>query len=604
MQKIRSVTIKTLSRAFSSLAILLLIGLHPVQAFADTGSGTATSPTTGVTPDTTTDATISPQPTTTTTDTSSAATDPTTNSSNQQAPNTQVQTESQQGNTTPNTDTQNYSPASNNSSNDSTETTDTNNVDSTAKSGNATVADSGTAGGATSGKASAIATLLNELGTSTSFSDNGGFITFTTEITGNTNGNVTIDPSKLAQPTSSSAQNNTQLNATNSGEIDNNVNLSATSGNATVKGNGTAGNATSGNADAVANIVNLINDAIAANKSFLGVINIYGNLTGNILVPSQFLNSLLPSSDASSSAPATNTNINNNQSIDNEVTATATSGNATVSNNGTAGNATSGNASTNVNIFNLANDTIVGSNVLLVFVNVLGTWVGLLMNAPAGTTSAAFGGGITQDSTSRATPGVTDATVTNNEIINNNVSVAAATGDATVAGNDVAGNATTGNASASVNLLNILGSQFSLANWFGVLFINVFGSWHGNFEVATPAVQTNGSGKTTTSSEHHRPAVVAFLASTGDQDLASAFPQGGGGQPSSGNHVLGATTSDDHTKPTPGSAITAAAHSSRNGIIVATLLAILLGVFAAERALTIRRRHLGQLADTSSSKSN
>src|SRR5581483_3509779 len=77
-----------------------------------------------------------------------------------------------------------------------------------------------------------------------------------------------------------------------------------------------------------------------------------------------------------------------------------------------------------------------------------------------------------------------------NEVINNNINATATTGDATVADNIMGGNATSGNATVSVNLLNILNSDISLTGWFGVLFINVFGNWSGDFGVITPAVTT------------------------------------------------------------------------------------------------------------------
>jgi hypothetical protein len=35
--------------------------------------------------------------------------------------------------------------------------------------------------------------------------------------------------------------------------------------------------------------------------------------------------------------------------------------------------------------------------------------------------------------------------------------------------------------------MNLSGSQLSLADWFGVLFINVLGTWHGSFGIDTPA---------------------------------------------------------------------------------------------------------------------
>jgi hypothetical protein len=170
----------------------------------------------------------------------------------------------------------------------------------------------------------------------------------------------------------------------------------------------------------------------------------------------------------------------NNQTIANNVNLDATSGGATVSNNTSAGSATTGSAQTNLTVLNLTGRQIIGKDALLVFVNVLGKWVGMIVNAPTGSTSAALGGGITGDTNLALNS-------TGNQAITNNLNVGAHTGNALVDSNTSAGNATSGDAKAAVNLANINGSQFSLSDWFGVLFINVFGTWNGSFGINTVA---------------------------------------------------------------------------------------------------------------------
>jgi hypothetical protein len=177
---------------------------------------------------------------------------------------------------------------------------------------------------------------------------------------------------------------------------------------------------------------------------------------------------------------------NNNQAINNNIDSNATSGQANILNNTTAGNATSGNAKSNITVLNLTGSNIIGSNALLVFVNVLGNWVGVIMDAPAGATSAALGGGITQNAS--AVLANTNLSATNNQTINNNLQLNSTSGNATVSGNTTAGNATSGNAENSVNLLNIENSSLSLSNFFGILFVNVFGTWNGSL-TNVPSVQ-------------------------------------------------------------------------------------------------------------------
>jgi hypothetical protein len=81
----------------------------------------------------------------------------------------------------------------------------------------------------------------------------------------------------------------------------------------------------------------------------------------------------------------------------------------------------------------------------------------------------------------------TDVNSTSNLGINNNVKLRANSGDASVTENTRAGNATSGNATASANIANIANSTLSFSNWFGILFINVFGNWQGSFGIDTAA---------------------------------------------------------------------------------------------------------------------
>lgn len=343
-------------------------------------------------------------------------------------------------------------------------------------SGDATVSDNTVAGNATTGNSTDTLNIVNELASLVSLGTGSGISTFSTNVDGTVDGNINIDPSQLAQLTSATTPTvDPNLNASLDSSITNNANLNAKTGDAKVQNNGTAGNATSGAANAVANVVNMINSIIAAQESFIGEINIYGNLDGNILLPAQLVSSLL--NDPTSGVGGGALNLSNNQTVVNNINLAASSGTATVMNNGVTGNATSGSAKTDLTLFNLTGDRIVASNALLVIVNVLGQWYGLIMNAPAGSHSALLGGGVTQDS---VIPPAVNATVHNNAFIDNSLNLRASTGNATVLDNGTAGNATTGNASASANVINILGDQFDLSGWFGILFVNVFGSWEGN----------------------------------------------------------------------------------------------------------------------------
>lgn len=362
-----------------------------------------------------------------------------------------------------------------------------NNISSSAISGDALVNMNTLAGSALSGDAKAIATIFNLIQSSWNLGLVGdAFTSFTQSIFGNLVGDLLLNPGYTPTGSSSVTPSDITVNATGNAGIDNTITLEAISGDASVTNNTSAGDATTGSATAIANLINAINSSIITGHSFVGMLNIYGSLDGDILLPPDLINTLLASNAIGTldTSQISNTdilgNFNNNHTIVNDISAGATSGDATVDNNTSAGSATTGDANTNVTLLNLTGRKVIGKNALLVFVNVLGTWVGMIVDAPAGTTSAALGSGITEDSTLN----IND---TSNHTITNAVDINAQSGDALVGSNTSAGNATSGDANAAVNILNMSNSQFALSDWFGVLFINVFGSWTGSFGIDTAA---------------------------------------------------------------------------------------------------------------------
>ena len=289
-----------------------------------------------------------------------------------------------------------------------TTTTNTigNTTTSNAQTGNASVIKNTTAGNATSGNALATDTILNNINSSTG---GGGMVSFVSNVTGNVTGDIQLYPmivnalssgGLIASPTAVPS-----VASTTNNQITNNISLNAASGSANVIANTTAGNATTGNADTVANIMNIVNSIISTNKSFVGVINIYGNLNGDILIAPDFIPQLL-ASNASSSGTASATDITNNSQIINNINLNATSGTAAVTGNTTAGSAITGSALTNLVLINLSGHQVIASNSLLVFVNVLGKWVGVIVDAPTGSTAAALGSGVTQNTVATLLPAV------------------------------------------------------------------------------------------------------------------------------------------------------------------------------------------------------
>jgi len=487
-----------------------------------------------------------------------------------------------------------------------------NTLNQAATSGNATVSLNTTGGNATSGNATDMANVLNLLMSSAAPLQN-NLATFTQNVYGDVQGDIMIDPSQIPGGSSVGAAgqpSDLTINTKANGQINNDINLGATTGDAIVSQNTTGGNATTGNADAVADIMNVINSVIGTGSAFMGTVNIYGNLDGDILMPPDTLSALLgsggaptvtttegPDSPINSSGDNTlNATLNQDASIGNTVNLSASSGTAAVTNNTTGGNAVSGAANTNLTVLNLTGQQVIGKDALLVFVNVLGKWVGMIVNAPSGSTSAALGGGISTNGPNSpvSTSGNTNTNLNYDAAnsINNNVTANSRSGNALVSTNTTGGNATSGNATASVNLLNISASSLNLSNWLGVLFINVFGSWNGSFGIDTAAgnkpLSTSGNTSQAVAGSVKSVKVFSFVPSSASNKsyqlvpLASAASSNTGGSNDNHSTVLAAID----TKPS--SPLTSPTHTG-NLLWTAGSLFLLAGILTTEEAIARRK---------------
>lgn len=360
-----------------------------------------------------------------------------------------------------------------------------NNLTSGAATGDSTVGSNTTGGNATTGDAAAVQNALNVVNSAVTSGDNQKVATFTQNVMGDVNGDIMLYPMLLKAMLEAQAPDNanTTLSAKDNLQLNNNVTVGAQSGNAAVTGNTSAGNATSGSASAVANVVNILNSMIATQQSFIGTINIYGNLNGDILIAPDFIPQMIANNATSGTPGDTQLSTQDSTNIVNNISAMAKSGAAAVFGNTSAGNATTGDSNTGVVIFNLTGHQIVAKNSLLVFVNVLGKWVGAIVDAPVGATAALLGNDVTTNT--QYSPDVTVNSESTHGITNT-IAVDAQSGDAVVSNNTKAGNATTGSAVALANVANVSNSAFGISDWFGVLFINVFQNWYGSFGVNTP----------------------------------------------------------------------------------------------------------------------
>ncbi len=390
------------------------------------------------------------------------------------------------------TDTNSTDATINNTNNTSVLTS----VDSTATSGDSNALFNTTVGNVGTGDATTTVNILNMIqsGWDPVFGD---IRLFSADLYSNYFGDLLFDPSVvLGNGTNSlntingDTSHNLVINDTDNATIENDLTLNATSGNATANGNTTVGNVSTGDANAIADVINMINSSIYSGQSFIGSINLYGDLNGDILLPSFLQGIYLGNGTDATNAITDNTNntlsvdSTTNNSISTNTNLTADSGLAVANNNTTAGDISTGDATTNVNQINLIGQNVQGSKGLLVFVNVLGSWYGMLFG-PANISS---GNGTNSTNTIADNSDTNvDVNLLRNYSIVNNLNLNATSGNATANGNTNVGDVSSGDATSSVNLLNMIGSNLNFDDWFGVLFINVFGSWNGSFGINTAA---------------------------------------------------------------------------------------------------------------------
>jgi len=368
----------------------------------------------------------------------------------------------------------------------------------------------------------------------------------------------------------------TAINNLNDGSVANNIDLDASTGNNQSSYNTGNGNVKTGDANVSLNLLNMLNNIfIARDFGLVGVLNIFGNFVGNLVIPQSMVsqdtnngkaldvtvsneNTGAGSDNQASLTVDNSTDIDNdNQSdIGNDVNLVGTTGNNSSSYNTGNGEVASGDVDARLNVANTANQNIIGDTVFYAIINVLGEWTGLnalrsLFNTvvvpnPAGgetilVTNANTGAG----STNEADVSLVNETAIDNgnySQIDNNVDVNANTGGNTVSYN-------TGNGSVSSGNVNILANIFNLsninvvANKFAFFIVNIFGDWNGNID--DHGADPTGGGGSTTVDNGGGTVVVAHTTSQGNRSArvlsASAFP---------GDLVLASTPLDDMSSET------------------------------------------------------
>lgn len=257
------------------------------------------------------------------------------------------------------------------------------------------------------------------------------------------------------------------INQTNTATVTNFILVYANSGWNLVTGG--LGDIQTGAAYATVNIINFINANLANSQLSFAIINIFGTLDGNIVLPepSQLATLLGGSFDLSQ----LNTGI-----VTNNVTATSDTGNNSLE----GGSIETGNAMTTANVINSVNSNMLGGSFYHLIINNYGIWNGIFagwgnlapedphyghmffdIGSMPALDTLVLNGDINQTN---------DATVTNTILAQSN------TGNNTIGGD---GQIKTGNAYTTVNLLNFINSNWAgVRGFFGL--VNIFGTLNGS----------------------------------------------------------------------------------------------------------------------------
>lgn len=313
-----------------------------------------------------------------------------------------------------------------------------------------------------------------------------------------------------------SSKNNVTFQ-TNDIEANNGLTLAADSGNNQTSRNvGGDTTITTGDANVSANALNFVNNNISGNVAY-SVVNVFGNLAGDIIMPESAFQGCCGTSSAVASlgngANSTNTGTiaqnskdtttqTNTADIQNNIAVDAETGkNQADKNTGGEAIIASGDANVEARTVNVANNNIDGGNWWLVVVNEAGRWIGKIVGAPSGQnvagsegfdiavnekgdiTATNSGNGANSENNTAVVSNTENTTVQdNNAKVVNNLNLSANTGKNEAAKNTGGNtNIQTGDANVIANIVNFVNNNITGGGKLMVTVVNVFGSWMGDF---------------------------------------------------------------------------------------------------------------------------
>lgn len=263
---------------------------------------------------------------------------------------------------------------------------------------------------------------------------------------------------------------NVSYDGINVARVENEVVSIADSGNNTIDGGQTAVINT-GNSYSIVSLLNQVNTTIIDSQIYLVTINIFGDVTANIILPE------LTTSENNNQSPCCDQSvtITNQATVSSQINSQAVSGQNTVVAS-TDAKIESGDAQSTVNVVNVVNTTLVNTTISNLVINILGSWIGSWLGADKW---------LTKDTTTNDETGcdgcVDDITISNQAQIDNQIISQANSGGNTISAES--GQIKTGSASSSVSLFNFINTSIINSRGFWG-FINIFGRLTGNIGTA------------------------------------------------------------------------------------------------------------------------
>ncbi len=324
------------------------------------------------------------------------------------------------------------------------------------------------------GQAVSDTTVVNDVNTT---SVNSQISNQTQNQSGTTSGTIEVS-TPAGQPASGDASTETgaedpsgSVTVNNMTELVNTIDVSSNTGENAIESASSAALLT-GDAISLASVLNQVNTTLIDSILALFTVNIYGQHSGNIVLPEDLLNN-------SSSCCNNSVQVTNYASVHNTLTASSTTGGNTIQASDDATLET-GNAATAINVVNLVNSTYIDSTILYLFINTFGSWNGSFLGW--GPLAGSDGSNLLLTNLrpvdNQSCPDCFDtASAENTAHVTNVITASANTGNNNLTGTRVFMN--TGNAFSAINLVNFVNTTLIGSTGY-IGFINIFGELTGD----------------------------------------------------------------------------------------------------------------------------